>query len=524
MEEKYPILSESLYETLSNISSPEAVIARSLVLAQDSIAPDPLEAGWYITMKVSDKMSMITTRKSEFHTDVEFSYLPKGRKPKILENGHWGYEGRQTSTPVKVARALLESTKLYHTINQVKLGNSKWHNYEPTLNVVSIANRDSYSYHIPVTVEDKAIIEKSNTRVNKVDVRRYADAAYESFANSFKASQQADMWFRVVCGEDIPHYYGEDTYYNGPADSPFLKGTLWDSCMKAMSPETFDIYRYCASCNMLIATTETGELLARALVWKTDKGMFMDRVYFYEDYYVNKFIEYAQSQGWLYKRRCDSLANCQVMGEKNGVYTNLGGLFMKIEGVGTNYVEWPYLDTFKYLSKDGTLSNNEESNWIYELESAGGELSEMRDEKEHTELGEDFVNCVVSGEAIALDNAVCVLGRGWVRSDLTGVDYIGDPYVLTDLVTLTNGTVMYKYDYNCIHVDRNRYAHRSECMIHADGWRLIDELTWCEDTQGWTYIVDPGTFELGEIPKTSDCQGDVQDLINELELQGHAEI
>lgn len=163
----------------------------------------------------------------------------------------------------------------------------------------------------------------------------------ENFVNKFKA--YFDVYnnkneLKLIKGEDIRHFYYKKNY------NDTKKGTLWNSCMIGKkNQKKFDIYvKNPKVCSMLIRTDDDNKLVARAIVWKTNKGTFMDRVYYINDHDRNVFMDYAKKKGW-------NSYDADYYDEKMKV--KLDWYEFKKEK------HYPYMDTFQYLDrKKGTLS------------------------------------------------------------------------------------------------------------------------------------------------------------------------
>ena len=125
---------------------------------------------------------------------------------------------------------------------------------------------------------------KSILNSNKIEV---SDKSLEAFGNKFKALAQlainGDSSISVVKGTKIKYWYDGDRY----AGKSRMKGTLNKSCMRHEDcQDYFDIYVYNPDVvQMIIKTNSSDELEARALLWKTTTGYYLDRVYFTEEIY-----------------------------------------------------------------------------------------------------------------------------------------------------------------------------------------------------------------------------------------------
>ena len=99
-------------------------------------------------------------------------------------------------------------------------------------------------------------------------------------------------------------------------------------------------------CKMLIKIDSDNKLLARALLWSTDKGGYMDRIYYVNDYDKNLFEIYAKNKGLLTHSKDDYDKDLTVKLE-----------WWKKKG---NEDDYPYMDSFSYLNThEGLLYSND---------------------------------------------------------------------------------------------------------------------------------------------------------------------
>jgi hypothetical protein len=126
---------------------------------------------------------------------------------------------------------------------------------------------------------------------------------------------------KEIKGEEIANYYNHPNISN--------EGILGNSCMNRMENEIFQLYTKNTESVRLIVYEEDEYLLARALLWKTNKGWVMDRVYYSNDKYFYTFEKYAKEKGYKNKN------------EINSSYT------VKLNN--SKFDKYPYLDTFNYL-------------------------------------------------------------------------------------------------------------------------------------------------------------------------------
>lgn len=198
-----------------------------------------------------------------------------------------------------------------------------------------------------------------------------SDKDIEQFVNVFKASgkENKGIEFRLVSGEDISKYYDGRKYYTD-------HGTLGGSCMADEGPSYFDIYVENPDKVRLLIYVDGKDLIhGRALVWKLDKSpceakYFMDRIYTNADSDTIKFKKYAEEQNWMYKKYQRSWVDDGVQFIYQGKEV-FGEIEVSIkDGV---FEEYPFLDTFCFLSPEKKLlSNLSDVDFYYLKDTDGG--------------------------------------------------------------------------------------------------------------------------------------------------------
>lgn len=176
----------------------------------------------------------------------------------------------------------------------------------------------------------------------------------EDFVNIYKSTNTENKnYFKLVSGDEILKYYKNK---NIASD----RGTLGSSCMNNKSKKIFKIYTQNKDIvKLLVYLNEDGLLLGRSLVWKlenspSDAEYFMDRVYTNSDSDVNRFIQFAIENDWMYKKIMNSDDGDSVYLLHKGIACN-GEITVELEG---DFTVYPYLDTLTFLHKDkNTLSN-----------------------------------------------------------------------------------------------------------------------------------------------------------------------
>jgi hypothetical protein len=480
MEKKQvPLLSQSLFKVMESLDSDkDCVVSRTLSLAHEDIKSEPPgEMG----IEISDYARMVSLRYPEDEEeDLSFSFLPKGKKPLVNSEGQWSKENRQVAKPARLARQLLEESPYFNTVTQIKY-NNRWCNFEPEFGIISVATKHEHIYEVvPLAVTDTL-----TQRTIKVPTTRYHDSMYERFNNNLKASQNKDLVFRLVQGQEIADCYAESSYFREKG-SDSRKGTLWNSCMRDMSPETFDIYVKNENCQMLVAFRDSA-VAGRALVWNTDKGIFMDRVYFYHDYYRNSFTDYAIKNGWMYKEEDDSEhdGNIMILDSTTGEYEP--NYYFKMVVKGTKELaeleNVPYIDTLKYLDEYGNLTNEYESDWRKELEDPDGQPSQYRnsDGEITTPDSDDTVTCGYSGRSLNESDTTYVRGYGRVDDDLIVWDYADNAAIMDLAIPLYDDQWARPDDAQLIKLATGQWSVKEQCEEIDGKWYHDTQVDWADD-------------------------------------------
>ncbi len=214
----------------------------------------------------------------------------------------------------------------------------------------------------------------------------FTDRELEEFVNSYKSSfdilNDAFLKFDIVSGKDIAHWYSNSNYESN-------KSTLGNSCMANVNSDYFDIYVYNPKvCSLVILYSDKGKLengkwtsnkiRGRALLWKTDEGMILDRIYTNKDEDVNLFIQFANKNDWWYKKYQDSSNNFTSVKD-----TQEQKFYLTIELDYADFDYYPYVDTFCYLCKPEKYLTNLIPGWddipegMYELRSTSGDSDHL---------------------------------------------------------------------------------------------------------------------------------------------------
>lgn len=188
--------------------------------------------------------------------------------------------------------------------------------------------------------------------IRSIVKNKMTDKNLEKLVNLYKASMEIILGksdFKLVQGEEIRQWYWKKNYKKGG-------GQLNNSCMRYKKcQKKFNIYtKNPEVCRLLIKVDSDGLLLGRALVWKTNKGIYMDRAYTVNDHLMELFKMYASSKGWKDYYTYDNKYKMKVILKK---------------GYGKDdECKYPYMDTFEYLNqKKGFLTSDDEDSWDIRL-------------------------------------------------------------------------------------------------------------------------------------------------------------
>ena len=174
----------------------------------------------------------------------------------------------------------------------------------------------------------------------------------ESFVNMYKSLRDTSK-FELVKGYDVIHWYNRSNYKktNG--------GTLGNSCMGhdrcSQYLEFYAENQHKVSLLILKDENDDTKIKGRALIWDLDypEKKFMDRIYYDDDFLIDKFKEYAKQNGWLYKKNQTSQEYEPIIDSSNN---NTYDEILVSDIVDTGFGHYPYMDTLKYFN-GSELSN-----------------------------------------------------------------------------------------------------------------------------------------------------------------------
>ena len=210
----------------------------------------------------------------------------------------------------------------------------------------------------------------------------FTDKEIEDFTNTYKATydfaKDVLKQFDIVKGSKIAYWYdnnGDDRYVSGG-------GTLNNSCMAEVDSDYFDIYTENPQVSLVILYSDDGtiegdkytskKIKGRAILWDAiingQKGMFMDRIYTTQDSDVELFKQFAEKNGWFYKRSQSMEPSERITDGSSSLDARI-----KVELDEWRFDYYPYCDTMCYINdSDGFLYNYEKGEGRL-LRDTGGE-------------------------------------------------------------------------------------------------------------------------------------------------------
>src|ERR1035437_9510706 len=260
--------------------------------------------------------------------------------------------------------SLLESFSGRSILCSILVNCSSSH-FNPDINWVKISDNDMISY-LPLSkhkkdtnpFESRARMHVKygrfiNKILTKASIKEFSikDSDIEFFSNILK-SQSAKYdgtYFETLSGLDINKYYSSEFYHiNEFGDG---NGTMWNSCMTYPKQYNyFDIYA--DNAKLLVLFSKEKRVIARALLWeatspdKKEQYKIMDRIYFYNESDIELFKQWANTNGYVYKAIQDAYSPNLFIKDNRAI-----DLELQIKLVKTDYLYYPYLDTFRFFCR-----------------------------------------------------------------------------------------------------------------------------------------------------------------------------
>ena len=214
----------------------------------------------------------------------------------------------------------------------------------------------------------------------------FTDSEIEQFTNTYKATydfaKDALKQFDIIQGNKIAYWYDEENYVDGG-------GSLNNSCMASVNPDYFDIYTENPQISLVILYGEGGNIKddkytdtlikGRAILWdaKLDGQpvKFMDRIYTSQDADVELFKQFAEKNGWWFKKRQSMEPNEDFT---DGNSSKKGKIKVNLDD--TDFEYYPYCDTVCYIDTNTGIASNkwwDNSNKL--LRDTGGSYEDSYD-------------------------------------------------------------------------------------------------------------------------------------------------
>lgn len=324
-------------------------------------------------------------------------------------------------------------------------------------------------------------------------VKLFKDSEFTSFVNQYKAACDAECKeFIIRPNKDIPDIYCM-TREDGHAG-------LNDSCMNG-DEDYLEIYAHCPHLRILTMMNNEERLAGRALLWTTEDGVLMDRVYVAKEHYYDMFLEYAETNGFIRKVEYKSYRD-------KDRYVKDGNIFCKAYKIATptEFDYYPYIDTFTY-GGDGFLCNdNSFSGIVYEYCETGGTRGE-----------DEYEECAATGERYHADD-LRYIERG--RYSGENIHYELTVYCETDrnyyhqddeyIIYLESRGAHYRTDDdNLVEINGDMYHNSDEQIRYSDNtseWHLEEDVIWCDHQHTYLLLDDAVKTPNGDIFHKDDIE------------------
>jgi hypothetical protein len=296
---------------------------------------------------------------------------------------------------LQVSRTNFKSAKIINSISELikkEADTILELNDDKSINNISSINLSKQPGFLEITITKPNGTEvKQEIKVGKLvqtllkNVNLKADELAD-FTNNVKMFQIGeDPSFKVVEGDDILYYYHPDNMVQA--------GELGNSCMSyTYTQKLLNFYAKNKNVKLFVKTNDENKTIARALLWNTDKGLYLDRQYAINSDLQLAMLREAQHRFELYdffkekyNPNFDAKVEVEFINEQNAPKSS-----------------YPYLDTFKYLTiyndksilyanRDNAFADRKNAYNIYTLKSTDGgfEDADGYDEQGYDENGYD---------------------------------------------------------------------------------------------------------------------------------------
>lgn len=212
---------------------------------------------------------------------------------------------------------------------------------------------------------DKDEKQKTNKKIRGFFQSMF-DCTVDSIEEAMIKSGILDVDVEVLTGNDILKVFDSDNIVES--------GTLGSSCMMNKPESYFDIYVENASA--VVMRNSNGKIIARALLWDLNDGegctqKMMDRIYTSDTKYELYMKSWAMKKDYLFLTKQTYRSRYATSDATNSgdgdIY--LGNYYIQLES--SYYMDYPYLDTFRYMLFDRLYAVTE----LKELDSTSGSHS-----------------------------------------------------------------------------------------------------------------------------------------------------
>ena len=199
-------------------------------------------------------------------------------------------------------------------------------------------NKGADPLQLFLDTNNKTSVGRLVRQILKDNGKEYTDDQIAKFVDGFKSSFEKIKSkglevspIRLVSGEDIRYWYNESVYCDDTIRAN--KGTLGKSCMGYSECQDYlEIYvRNPSVCKLLILVKDD-KLRARALLWMTNRGPYLDRTYYTDS------SEASILEDWVIDN----------IDENSILYSTSSKLTVQLESEFKNYGEYPYMDSMVY--------------------------------------------------------------------------------------------------------------------------------------------------------------------------------
>jgi len=186
-------------------------------------------------------------------------------------------------------------------------------------------------------------------------------------------------------GNDIIHWYWHDQYQSGG-------GSLNNSCMAEADSEWLEIYSKNPEVSLVIlyddnGTLEDGKYVSkkikgRAVLWDCkvngNDTQFMDRIYTSQDSDVGIFKQFAEKNGWLYKKEQSMSPDEKLTNGSDDL--SRANIICKVKSANPSGC-YPYMDTMCFININDNI--------------IGNSLEVVDPDGEHSDDYDDYDSCAI---------------------------------------------------------------------------------------------------------------------------------